>query len=363
MSGSPSKQEITGIPTARLCVFRDPRKQLFANLHRHKIPGLNAIRGVAALIVVAHHKITWRAPGGMAVHMFFVLSGLLITWTLLSEHQRTGSIDLRAFYVRRALRLFPAMAALLLWELLLKWPPISIRSIECAALYISNYYVAIRGSDVLLSLGQTWSLSVEEHFYLAWPLLFRLIPARGRLMWIAISGAAASVMLRVLLTYSVSPKYANYSTESNAFAILTGCALALWIWRDHDRLPRFLFSRPLAAISFVAVLGYPYLPASLSVPCAPLWVFPLAVLLLQAITYEWRILENPVLDFLGRISYSIYLWHIVAAALALRLGLPSWTQVFSIFGMAIAIAAASYYGIERPVQRWGRRKLLTPTLA
>jgi peptidoglycan/LPS O-acetylase OafA/YrhL len=96
---------------------------LFANLHRRKIPALDGIRGVAALTVVAFHAVSRRAPGGYAVLMFFILSGLLITWLLLTERQKTGSIDLPAFYLRRAFRLFPPLFVLLLWEAATRFPP------------------------------------------------------------------------------------------------------------------------------------------------------------------------------------------------------------------------------------------------
>src|SRR5438045_7133904 len=96
---------------------RDPRDRLIENLQRRVIPGLDGIRGIAALSVVMFHGVSGRFPGAHAVNMFFVLSGMLITWLLLNEEDRDGKVNLRAFYWRRAFRLFPAVGGLILWEL------------------------------------------------------------------------------------------------------------------------------------------------------------------------------------------------------------------------------------------------------
>src|SRR5271155_1293817 len=106
----------TPYATDRLLSLADPRQRLLANLRRRHIPGLDGIRGIAALSVVAHHCTSYVFPGRLAVQLFFVISGLLITWLLLDEQQRSVTVDRKAFYWRRAFRLFPALFVLLAWE-------------------------------------------------------------------------------------------------------------------------------------------------------------------------------------------------------------------------------------------------------
>ncbi len=250
-------------------------------MHRNKIPGMGAVRGISAIAVVCFHLVTPRAPGRQSVVMFFVLSGLLITWTLLTEERRTGRIDVGAFYLRRALRLLPAMAVMLMWLVVTGIPRASPRYLIAAALYVSNYLYAVTGTPQS-TLVHTWSLGVEEHFYLVWPLIFRWA-SRGRLLWIAAGLAIGSGALRVIVALAGASNYAAFATETNAAAILTGCALAVWIWQSHERLPRILFYRPLGALALLATLGYAQLPHI--VPLDILTIPLLAIVLLQAITF------------------------------------------------------------------------------
>jgi len=337
----------------------DTRERLYLNLQRKQIPGLNAVRAIAALTVVAAHRLYATAFGTLAVQMFFLLSGLLITWTMLSERERTGSLSLRNFYVRRALRLFPALCALLFVELFVRRPFAPKEAIISSLLYVSNYYVALAGNGVLGGLGHTWSLAVEEHFYLLWPVLFYYWGPRRCFLRMVILATLASALSRPLLTYLVNSNYANYATESNAFAVLAGCALALLIRQSRAaRLPRFLLWRPLAALSLAGLLCAPAIPESTAIPWRSAWLPLLAILLLHSITFEWRLLENRCMDFLGRISYSIYLWHMVASEVVLGHGLRGGPRAAALMAAAISFGAASYYAIERPVQNWGRKRFL-----
>ncbi len=341
----------------------DPRQRLRQNLSRSKIPGLDGIRGFSALSVVAFHAVSWHFPGDHAVRMFFVLSGLLITWLLLKEHQKWGRFDLKAFYLRRGFRLLPPLAVLLVWEAISQQPPVGGRAIAATAFYYGNYYAATGGH--MAALGHTWSLAIEEHFYLIWPAILSLLLFRKRLVAGVLAAAGASAAVQFFLAVSGFRLYAGNASEANAAAILTGCALALAIWRRPEAIPRFLFARGLGLVAFVAVC----MLAQLSKPQMVAWGFTasipfLVAIILQAIAYEWRILENPVARYLGRISYSVYLWQFVAIRFGEvaveKLGYPLGQTVSRAAAgliMSVAVAAGSHHFIESPAQNWIRKRL------
>lgn len=149
---------------------------LVAGLQRSHLPSLDGIRAIAVFLVVFYHLGVPGIPGGMGVLIFFVLSGFLITWLLLKEEERFGHISLKLFYARRTLRIFPAFYVY--WFLIIGLSIISSRHIfraqaVCSFFYISNYYQAIFG-DPNTGLSHTWSLGVEEQFYLVWPVTFSI---------------------------------------------------------------------------------------------------------------------------------------------------------------------------------------------
>lgn len=123
----PSQQQESGTQ------LQLPVRTLLANLRRRTIPGLDGIRGISALCVVAYHGWTERFPGTLAVQTFFVISGLLITWLLLQEEEQKGLVNRRAFYVRRAFRLLPALFLLLVWEAFTDFPHVPRAAIIASA--------------------------------------------------------------------------------------------------------------------------------------------------------------------------------------------------------------------------------------
>ncbi len=325
---------------------------MHANLNKRTIPGLDGMRACAALTVVISHAVTPRAPGQIAVQAFFILSGLLITWLLLSERFRNGSINLRSFYIRRLFRLLPPLFVLLVWEVaVMRVPSTSHGGLIAAALYVANYYTAF-GYD-LAEVGHTWSLAIEEHFYFVWPLVLRSVTS-VRLGWI-VAVAVLSAAWKAILWYADAHVYAWNATEANATALLIGCGLAVWAARSHWTIPCFLFRPWLAPAALTAVLVLGQTTGNVF-----FWAYfatmpLLAILLLQAITYGWRVLENPVARYLGRISYSIYLWHLVAMTIVRATGLRYWPYRICMFALTLAMASASHYLIERPCINLGRR--------
>jgi peptidoglycan/LPS O-acetylase OafA/YrhL len=338
----------------------DPVERLRSNLKRKKIPGIDGIRGIAALMVVGLHDqllhyADWSGHlyvGRFAVQIFFVISGLLITWLLLQEEEDKGRVDRGAFYWRRAFRLLPGLFALLLWQHFTKIPETTRTGIIAAALYLANYYSIFRGSD-LRGLGQTWSLAVEEHFYLIWPQVFVHVQNRRKLFKGCLIFAGLQILWRLVVGFDGNGRYAELATETASCAALVGCMLALLLWYAPYKLPRFLLRPILAPISLVVVVGLGQLPANAQLVWGvPLGIPFIVILVLQAVTYEWRLLENPVAHYLGRISYSVYLWGMVAIAIIRKF--PNDSFHIPVFAMAIGLGTAAHFAIERPAQSLGR---------
>jgi peptidoglycan/LPS O-acetylase OafA/YrhL len=331
-----------------------PVQRLLTNLQRRTIPGLDGIRGISALCVVAFHGWTERFPGRLAVQAFFVISGLLITWLLLQEEQKKGAVSRKAFYVRRAFRLLPALFLLLAWELFTDFPHAPLGGIIASAFYFANYHVIFGGQ--LISLAHTWSLAIEEHFYLIWPQVFVFVRNRAHLMWSCFAIAALEFIWRLYASAHIGYYYGTLATETTSSAVLLGCGLALLLWHSPKLLPGFVLRPFLAPVSLIILLLLAQLPEHVQwiyavTACAPF----AAIIVLQAVTYEWRILENSVARYLGRISYGIYLWGFVAKAiinLHWRVNNPAF-----LFMVVVALASISHFCVERPMQALGRKLL------
>lgn len=331
-----------------------PRERLLANLSRRNIPGLDGLRGLAAHCVVAYHSWSRLFPGRMAVQVFFVISGLLITRLLLQEEKRSGRVDRVAFYIRRASRLFPALLILLTWEWFTDFPHAPKAGIIASALYYANYY--LMSGTTLAGISQTWSLAVEEHFYLIWPHVLAVVKNFKVLTYSCFVGAAVEVVWRIISTDRVGYLYATFATETSSSAVLCGCGLGLLLWHSPDKLPAFILRPSIGIISLAVIILLAQLPEYSQSVWGLSAVIPFAsIIVLQAITYEWRVLENVVSRFLGRLSYGIYLWGFVAAAIVQWFG-HSVKHVL-MFLVVILLAMVSYYVIERPVQNLARRWL------
>ncbi len=341
----------------------DPLDRLQANLRKKKIPGLDGMRGIAALSVVGLHdqviahpeRSELLYPGRFAVQIFFIISGLLITWLLLQEEQRDNKINRVQFYWRRAFRLFPALFVLLLWQQFTDLPYATRNGKIAAALYFANYYSIVAGGWGVRGLGQTWSLAVEEHFYLIWPQVFVIVRNRSKLLKGCLVVVALQTVWRLVAGFAGHPVYAGLATETASFGALIGCALALLLWQSPQRIPRFVLSPILAPIAIAVIVGLGQLPGDSQL----IWGVPLgipfaAILVLQAIAYEWWLLENPVAVYLGRISYSVYLWGMVAIEIVKRRGGHDRLHL-PVFVAVIVLGSISHFVIERPFQSFGRK--------
>lgn len=334
-----------------------------------RIPTLDGVRAIAITLVLGAHALgTRNLPAfrtaralfaDVGVRTFFVLSGYLITVLLLRESERTGRISLRGFYLRRATRIFPAFYVFLgTVAILVACGYLVVPSVQLwlASVYLTNFQ-AFRAWPI----GHLWSLSVEEHFYLLWPLTLAFVGRRR-----ACIGVIVVIILSPFVRFvawhmsdGIQPLIRNASPFVFD-ALATGCLLALV--RTHLEKQR-AYMTTLAAPWFwlVPVL----LVASLLAP-TPGWMpkpgitlanFGIAMAIHRGLLYPTsrvsRFLETTPMVWIGTISYSLYLWQ----QLFLDRTQTSWPHAFPInIAMAFALAAASYYLVERPILTWSRSR-------
>ena len=326
-------------------------------------PALDGLRGVAILLVVAAHAhIPFLGNGGpVGVGMFFALSGFLITGLLLEERDRTGQIGFRAFYVRRLRRLAPALLALLAVvavarAILGPWV-IDWSVLPAVLLYVGNW-LPINGVD-LGALGHTWSLSVEEQFYVVWPLVVAALATRRRVVVAAATLAVASYLVRwwLLLDGEVGLRV-PLGSDTVAVALLLGAVtVGLRMRGGPGRSSRVLLviaGAGLAGMLFVGTLWYLILglPMVAAFTCLALW----------SATGDGgaAVLEASWLRWLGERSYGLYLWHApILWAMSAHYELPWPVLVLVGVPVSLLLAEASYRWIETPFR--SRRPVEAPT--
>ncbi|MET0291551.1 MAG: acyltransferase, partial [Steroidobacteraceae bacterium] len=213
-----------------------------------RIPSLDGLRCVAVGLVLASHAFFDAGfesliPGALGVTIFFFLSGYLIGTLLRVEQQTNSRLDLRKFYARRALRILPpmyiALGLAVLWGLYktatLNAPPMDWGVVIGQALHVTNYSIATQGFDARVAPGTDilWSLAVEEHFYLLYPMVFLLVwrlPTQRQRASVLFALCGALLAWRCVLYFGIHMRWEwNYAaTDARADSILYGCALALW---------------------------------------------------------------------------------------------------------------------------------------
>jgi peptidoglycan/LPS O-acetylase OafA/YrhL len=343
-------------------------------------PDIEGLRAIAVVLVLLYHASVPGVTGGyIGVDVFFILSGFLITGLLVRELDATGTISLAAFYARRVRRLLPAAMVLILATVLASVVVLSpLRAGEvardgiAAALYASNLRFAFQATDYLQSelppspLLHLWSLGVEEQFYLFWPALL-LLATRGatkvgsarlrRIGALAAVVVAASFALSMWLTTANEP-WAFFSLPTRAWELGIGAMLAVWAGR-LARIPAnaataagWLGLGLIAVGALVIDTDTPFPGLAALLPTAGCALAMLPGMAGQA-SLPTRLLGWAPARFMGRISYSLYLWHwpLLVLPLALAGGtLPLIARV-GLMVLAVPIAYASQHWLEDPIRR------------
>jgi peptidoglycan/LPS O-acetylase OafA/YrhL len=319
---------------------------------------LEGLRAVAVLLVVLGHAgVPFAAGGYVGVDVFFVISGFLITSLLLREAVTTGRISIRRFYARRALRLLPAAALVLVTTLLaarLWLPAIRLGELSKDALsaagYVANLRFAVTGTDYLNAdappspFQHFWSLAVEEQFYLLWPLLLMLRRRKPILVLLVVASLAAAVW-----ETSRSAPWAYFGPHTRAWELGAGALVAMFA----PKLPK-LKNAWLGGAGLVAILGAAlWFDESTAYPgfCALLPVAGAAAVLIGG----FRPLAVAPLQVVGRLSYGWYLWHwplllIGPAATGVEAPLLYAT-------VALGLAWVTYRLVENPLRHHPRLRL------
>jgi peptidoglycan/LPS O-acetylase OafA/YrhL len=318
------------------------------------VPALDGLRAVAIAGVVLYHGTGHPAGGWLGVDLFFVLSGFLITTLLLEEQRAHGRVDILGFYRRRARRLMPALLAVLAVVLVFTG---SVFGVVAGLGYFSNVVqMGAPESTMPPALEHLWSLAAEEQFYLAWPLLlFVLLRARLGLAVVLVLAGVAFTAMRQFQLWSADEVFWQriaYGPDTRSAPILVGCLLALAVAARGAF--RFRWAQAVAIGLFAAF--YVIDTESFVLSGLPLVLFACvsAVMIVRALdarSLVSRSLAVAPMVFLGRISYSLYLWH---APIFLLFGISATEKGLSLIpalGLSLVAATASYYFIELPILR------------
>lgn len=333
-----------------------------------RFEGLTGLRALAAVAVVLFHyggTALSGLQGWISVHVFFVLSGFLITTLALREESRRGRLSLRAFYLRRAFRILPLYALVL---------ALTVAGVAVAGAFVSSrmsdalpYYLTFTNElvDFNTPYGVSWTLGVEEKFYLIWPGLLALTALCGRARAAARFGVAGGVLVViavVALPLTPGAQWANLS--AHYASLMVGCLLALVLHTRRGFAALAFFTRPrvalLVALGF-AVFQVAFPPLRDAVGgnwrFIPLYAVAAAFLVLAALSAGpvRRFLTSRVLVFVGERSYALYLTQIIAAGVTGWFFPPGIVKGVATVVVALGFACVLRRWVELPAIALGRR--------
>jgi peptidoglycan/LPS O-acetylase OafA/YrhL len=346
------------------------------------MPALDGLRAFAVTAVIAYHLNLTRAGGGyLGVDVFFVLSGFLITGLLVEERARTGGIAFRAFWARRARRLLPALVLMLAALALyagLGGPGIdrsSLRPDSLTTLFYSANWHLIFGHQSYFAqftapspLKHTWSLAIEEQFYLLWPLILVVLlrvtrgSRRALTSAILVMAAGSAVLMALLYHPGTDPSRIYYGTDTRAFELLIGAALAVVVAGRSK--PSRAGRRVLHGAGLVAMALLVYFCVSAAGPPGWMWdggLFGVGIVTVVVIASVSQARSGPLgalfslppVRAIGVISYGLYLWHwpVIVLMTHNNTGLSVWPLRGAQVATMLALATTSYFLVERPIRR------------
>src|SRR3954470_2719584 len=342
-------------------------------------PALDGVRGLAILLVLGQHAPTKPLINGfVGVTVFFCLSGYLITSLLVRELQ-TGTIDVRTFYRRRAARLYPALVtvgAATIVVLLVGRHDLSIGQVFAPAGAAATYTTSLfdwAGHPFATQdyFNYTWTLSVEEQFYLLWPFAllwgYRRSPRLFTGLTVSLIGMTLALDLNLGLSQQiVFDQHEYFGTDTNALPILVGALLAMvfqnaWLSKAVGRLAPFA----MVAVALLPVLAYrndTYHTSLVIVAGTGLTLAMLNGVVQRPGTAVGLLLASAPMRWLGERSYSIYLWNVLARIAILNLFGHSIVGDVVRVGVCVVLAEASFRFVERPLRARFARSRPSPRL-
>jgi peptidoglycan/LPS O-acetylase OafA/YrhL len=338
-----------------------------------RIRELDGWRGLSVLMVIAHHLLTFTFPsvgarfqpiqhvatfiGSLGVQIFFVISGFVITRLLLIEEKTNGAVSLKGFYLRRVFRIVPVFALFLSVVALFRrlgFTPVHAHDLLYSACFLKDF--DLRNDDWFL--GHTWTLAVEEQFYVTFPILFVALSGRKR------RSALLSTTMLTFVAWSVLCEMGliaagPYPTTLVGFCCVNlGTLLALYepeVRSFAGRLPAYV---PVLLATLLLIHPFPRSPLGFSaaILVAPPCVGLMLMCTISRASWIGAMLKSSLLQWVGLVSYSAYLWQQLFTGPKVDYGSPSAAAIFRwMIPGILLIAAGSYYCVERPSMRLGRR--------
>ncbi len=341
-----------------------------------RIASLDGLRALAFLAVFGTHlSVKFLTGGGVGVELFFTLSGFIITSILLSDSGDSGRLHFGYFYVRRFVRLTPPLVAMVVVVVIVTFIQLrhnhpfmheTLSGLPSVLTYTQNWVRATNGGTGLGMFAHTWSLGVEEQFYLAWPALVWLSHRRWDrrgVLYLSLFGALVALILRcALYNGGAGAARVYYGADTQMDLLLLGSALAvaLLLWpRAIARASRLSVVPGVTFLSYVVAAH----PEGQFRHTWGLTVVGLSscALIAYLVTYPTgrvsRVLGSAPLAWLGSISYAAYLWHYPVNIVVNNLMVPSTFATVLVLGSTLLLADASARLIERPIQRWRDRRM------
>lgn len=334
---------------------------------------LDGFRGYAILLVMlSHFHFLQMDVAYLGVTLFFYVSGLLITKLLIAEFNKNSYIDLKSFYIRRIFRLYPALLFMLLLSIviiILHDYPIIWNDILSGLFYYTNYYLVYFSPDTsdanyLLTSKILWSLSVEEHFYLFFPFLFMLFytTKSKRLVYILTFLLGAFLLIRILVATSDKTgmeifQITYYTTHCRADSILFGCLSALLLYQNEHRIYLRLLKSYVAFFISVGLLAFSLIYNDFFFQTTFKYTFQgfAFAIIIPAFAnlfhkgFFYSIVANKVLVYIGRLSYSLYLFHWLSLKIGNLYAEPTSLKWYLIvIPFTILFSLLSYYCVEKP---------------